>query len=215
MQVPRLSAPCRLARAIAFGLALRLLCALTVEGADRLPAEGPLLLAANHSSHLDGPAILAALPAGLRDRTLVAAADDYFYRDRLWAAAASLLGAFPFVRRGGPAALRVGLDRTTALLEAGWSVLVFPEGTRSRDGRLAPFRPGAVCVAGRSGATVVPVAVVGSHLAWPPGCWPRGGAVTVRFGRPWTVPPGAAEPAAASLAAAVAELAGRRPEVTA
>src|SRR3989475_13012992 len=106
------------------------------------------------------------------------------------------MGASPSARHAGPTGLRAALDRTAGLLEAGWSVLVFPEGTRSRDGRLARFRPGVVCIARRSGATVVPVAVVGSHPAWPPGRPPRGGTVTIRFGRPWTDPQGAAERAA-------------------
>jgi 1-acyl-sn-glycerol-3-phosphate acyltransferase len=208
---PCLAAPTRLLRALVLGPALRLLSPLTVEGADLLPAAGPLLLAANHGSHLDAPAVLAALPAALRDRALVAAAADYFYRDRLRAAASDLAGAYPFPRRGGPAELRLAVDRTAALLAAGWIVLLFPEGTRSRDGRLAPFRPGVVCLARRTGAPVVPVAVTGAGAAWPPGRAPRGGAVRVCFGRPWTPPPGAADLAAASLAVAVAELSAGPP----
>src|SRR5687768_4875842 len=103
---PHLSTGCRLARALLTGPGLGLVAPLSVEGVERLPLDRPLLLTANHSSHLDAPAVLAALPRPLRDRTLVAAAADYFYRDPLRAAASSLLGAYSFARRGGPCALR-------------------------------------------------------------------------------------------------------------
>jgi 1-acyl-sn-glycerol-3-phosphate acyltransferase len=203
---PRLGIGRRLARAALIGAA-RLVAPLTVEGADRLPADRPLILTANHGSHLDAPLVLAALPKRLRDRTLVAAAADYFYRDPLRAALAGVVGAYPFARRGGPSQLRASLDRTASLLDAGWSVLLFPEGTRSRDGCLAPFRAGAICLAGRTGAPIVPVALVGAGAAWPPGRAPRRAPVVVRFGHGWRPPPGDPAAAAADLAGAVAALA--------
>ena len=103
-----------------------------------LDARRPVVIVANHASHLDAPAVLAALPHDMRHRTAVAAADDYFYRQRVLGFAISLgIGAFPFPRKGV-----VGLERAAELLDAGWNILIFPEGTRSSDGALHTFRHG-------------------------------------------------------------------------
>jgi 1-acyl-sn-glycerol-3-phosphate acyltransferase len=145
-----------------------------------------MLFVANHSSHLDAPAVLAALPADLRTRTAVAAAEDYFYARPLTGLAVShLVNAFPFPRRG-----TAGLVRSARLLNAGQSVLVFPEGSRSPDGRPRPFRPGAAALLRWTGVPVVPVGVVGTYHVLPRGSVvPEPGPITVRFGRPWRPPP--------------------------
>ena len=90
---------------------------------------------------------------------------------------------FPFNRtgRGG----HQSIDDALALLQAGWSVLVFPEGTRSRTGSMGPFRPGIGLIAVRSGRPVLPVRILGIDRVLPPGArLPRRTHVEVRFGAP-------------------------------
>ncbi|HTX07113.1 MAG TPA: lysophospholipid acyltransferase family protein [Solirubrobacteraceae bacterium] len=135
---------------------------------------GPIILVANHASHLDTPVILSALPRRLRKRTVVAAAADYFYRNRLVASAVSLIfNTVPIERRRGGGMSKNGghLDQ---LLDQGWSLLLFPEGTRSRDGMPGPLRRGAAVLAAAHNLTIVPIRVTGTAEAMPPGrFWPR------------------------------------------
>jgi long-chain acyl-CoA synthetase len=129
------------------------------------------------------------LPARLRRKVAVAAAADYFYRDhRLGVAASLLLNTFPFAREGG---VRSGLASCAELLGAGWSVLLFPEGTRSSDGALHPFKSGIGLLATELRAPIVPLALSGCAAILPRGtCLPRPGAVRVRIGQPIVVPGG-------------------------
>jgi 1-acyl-sn-glycerol-3-phosphate acyltransferase len=153
-----------------------------VEGRELLSdLEPPALFVANHTSHLDAPLVLTSLPAPWRDRIAVGAAADHFF-DVWWRAAATALAfnAFP-VERGGRGRSR-GLGRR--LLAEGWSLLVFPEGTRSRDGGLAGFSEGAAVLAVEAGVPVVPTSIRGAYQAMPAGkTWPYGGRprVTLRF----------------------------------
>ncbi|HSD80515.1 MAG TPA: lysophospholipid acyltransferase family protein, partial [Solirubrobacteraceae bacterium] len=135
---------------------------------------GPAIFVANHSSHLDTPVILRALPRRWRSRTAVAAAADYFYKKRRIAIAVSLaFGTVPIARCGGGAG-RDSLDHLERLVRKRWSVLMFPEGTRSRDGSLSRLRSGAVILAARRGVPIVPISVTGTNEAMPPGrSWPR------------------------------------------
>jgi 1-acyl-sn-glycerol-3-phosphate acyltransferase len=152
---------------------------------------------ANHSSHLDTPVILRALPRRWRSRTAVAAAADYFYSKRRIAIAVSLIfGTVPIARCGGGAG-RDSLDHLDRLMRKRWSVLMFPEGTRSRDGGLGRLRSGAVLLAARRHVPIVPISVTGTNEAMPPGrAWPRRlhrgllsrrHAVEVTFGDPIVV----------------------------
>jgi len=145
--------------------------------------EPPVVFAANHSSHLDAPVILTSLPRTWRRRSAVGAASDYFF-DVGWRAFATALvfNGFPVERKGR---LR-GTKLAGGLLDDGWSLILFPEGTRSRDGWMGDFRPGAALIAVMKGVPVVPVALAGTYAAMPRGkSWPVSGrpAVTVRFGR--------------------------------
>jgi long-chain acyl-CoA synthetase len=178
-----------------------------LEGAEWLEGlSGPVLLVANHTSHLDSVSVLAALPRRLRRRTRVAAAADYFFT-RAWLGtfASLVLGAFPFHREG---AVSASLATCGDLVDQGCSNLIFPEGTRSRDGGLAPFKPGIGLLARELGVPVVPVHLAGLHAVLPKGRrWPRPGPVRVSIGQPLRV---AAElsnaEAAAQLEAAVRRL---------
>ena len=111
-----------------------------VEGLDVLDRiEGPVIFAANHASHLDTPLVLLSLPDEWRRRTAVAAAADYFF-DTWWRAVGSSLifNTFPIDRRGGSMATTPG-----EVLADGWSLVIFPEWTRSKDGCMGSFRLGS------------------------------------------------------------------------
>lgn len=166
-------------------------------GRDKLARmRAPVILVANHVSHMDTPVILAALPRRLRKRTVVGAASDYFYRNRLVAMLVSLIfNTVPMDRRGG------GLDEKSAghvdrLLDRGWNLLLYPEGTRSRSGGPGRLRRGAVVLAARHHVLIVPIRITGTRDAMPPGrFWPsrlrgRNGTtrhpVSVSFGDPIT-----------------------------
>ncbi|WP_127481299.1 lysophospholipid acyltransferase family protein [Nocardioides pantholopis] len=155
-----------------------------VEGLDILDRlEGPVIFAANHASHLDTPLVLLSLPDRWRRRTAVAAAADYFF-DTWWRAVGSSLvfNTFPIDRRGGAMATTPG-----EVLADGWSLVIFPEGTRSRDGWTGTFRMGAAYLAHEHGVPVVPVAHRGTFAAMPRGQgWPSPGRrqLTIRFGEP-------------------------------
>jgi 1-acyl-sn-glycerol-3-phosphate acyltransferase len=151
---------------------------------------GPVIFVANHASHVDTPTILRALPRAFRKRTAVAAAADYFYeRPALAALVALAFNTVPLERRAGasPAAVSI-LDR---LLDDGWSLVIFAEGTRSRDGSIGRLHSGAAVLAAAHDVPIVPVHVWGTHGVMPPGRrWMRRpallrrAAVGVTFGPP-------------------------------
>ena len=156
--------------------------------------EHPVIFVANHSSHLDTPTILRALPPRWRRRTAVTAAADYFYKTRLKAAGVALLfNTVPLGRTGG--GLGGGAtDHVDRLIDEKWNLVMFPEGTRSRDGEIGQVRSGAAVIAAQHGIDVVPIYLSGTHEAMPPGQnWPkripgrlfsRRHEVEVRFGDP-------------------------------
>jgi 1-acyl-sn-glycerol-3-phosphate acyltransferase len=156
-----------------------------VGGVDRLvQLRRPVVFVANHASHLDAPLVLSALPPTWRQRTVIAAASDYFFTSWWRSALAALaFNAVPLDRRS-----RDGEQQSLAdQLAAGWNVLAFPEGTRSRDGRLQRLHLGAARLALDLGVPLVPVGVRGTFRAMQVGArWPRPGrtTVSVRFGPP-------------------------------
>jgi 1-acyl-sn-glycerol-3-phosphate acyltransferase len=182
-----------------FDAIVRSYASVEVSGREQLARlDGPAIFVANHSSHVDTPVLLRALPARWRRRTAVTAAADYFYSSRLLGSAVSLaFGTVPLERRGG------GGTRPTAglgpLIEAGWSLVVFPTGTRSRDGSVGRLRPGAAILAAQHRLPIVPVHITGTRAAMPVGSgWmsrPPGGGRLARhkigltFGAPIAVAP--------------------------
>ena len=151
-------------------------------GADNLvPLRPPLILAPNHASHSDAPIVLQALPEHIRENTLVPAAADYFF-DRRWLSVLVTLSmnAVPFDRRQE---IADSVRRCERFLRHGYSIVLFPEGTRSTDGRLRGFKAGVAHLAVQTGAPVVPVYVQGTHGLLPRGkAMPRPSAVCVHFG---------------------------------
>ena len=154
----------------------------------------PVIFVANHSSHLDTPTILRAIPRRWRNRTAVAAAADYFYKKR-WTAngVALLFNTVPLGRSGGGLA-NGATDHVDRLIRQGWNLLMFPEGTRSRDGQIGKLHSGAAVIAAHHGIDIIPIFVHGTQDAMPPGqnwpkrrparFFPRRHQVGVHFGRP-------------------------------
>jgi 1-acyl-sn-glycerol-3-phosphate acyltransferase len=171
-------------------LVARLVGGPRVVGRERLDGlSGAFLICPNHSSHLDVSTLRLALGRQRRWRLAAAAAEDYFFTGhRARAFFAHWLGGFAFRRKGTSPDSIADLVR---MLDSGWNVLIFPEGTRSRTGELAPFKPGIGLVATRTGRSVVPVRIVGLHDVLAPGrLLPRPGRVEVRFGEPMRALPG-------------------------
>jgi 1-acyl-sn-glycerol-3-phosphate acyltransferase len=154
--------------------------------------EPPVILVSNHSSHLDTPMILRALPRKWRQRTAVAAAADYFYKKRRTAAFVALLfNTVPIERKGGGLG-NGATDHVDRLIgQQRWNLLMYPEGTRSRDGKIGKLRSGAAAIAAHHNLPIVPIYVTGTHEAMPPGqSWPklrlfsRRHPIEVHFGPP-------------------------------
>jgi 1-acyl-sn-glycerol-3-phosphate acyltransferase len=157
-----------------------------VEGVEHLSAlRGPAIFVANHASHMDTPLILGALPRRISDRVAVGAAADYFFASPVAGATTALLfNAFPVDRYG---ARRGGRGLATQLVDDGWSLLLYPEGTRTLDGWMNSFKLGAARLCLDAGIPAVPVAVRGTFAAMPRGKMlpdRDGPRICVRFGRP-------------------------------
>lgn len=158
----------------------RFLWRIRREGLDNLPTEGPAILCPNHTSVLDSFLLPVTLP---RRITYVGKAEylDSWKTRHLFPA----LGMIPIDRSGGEASKRA-LDVAASVLDRGELFGIYPEGTRSRDGRLHRGHTGAARLALRTGAPLVPVGLVGTREIQPPDAkLPRiFRACAVRIGRP-------------------------------
>jgi len=177
----------------------RLTCVLAFRmrafGIGNVPRRGRVVLASNHQSFLDPVLVGVPLPRELR----YMARRSLFRRPR-FARLLRALGGLA-VRRGAAdlGAIRAGIG----LLRAGQGLVLFPEGTRSADGRVGRFLPGFAVLAARADAPIVPVAIDGAFAAWPrQRRLPRPGRVCVRYGEPLD-PPANGRAAAEAAAAAV------------
>jgi 1-acyl-sn-glycerol-3-phosphate acyltransferase len=173
------------AQRVLLGGLIRTILTVRILGRERLSGlRGAFVVVANHSSHLDAPLIFTTLPRRLARYLSAGAAADYFF-DVRWRKGLTALffNAFPIHRSG--------VDRPAsearALLERGVPLLVFPEGTRSRTGRIGAFKAGAAALANQTKVPCVPVAIIGAGIAHPRGSkWPKLGRppVGVVFGEP-------------------------------
>ena len=145
--------------------------------AERVPLQGPVILASNHASFLDPPLVGSGVK---RDINYMARKSLFRYPGIGWVL--RTVNAVPVDRDGGGAAgLKAILDR----LNAGGGIVLFPEGTRTKDGNLQPARSGIGLVVAKSNAPVVPVRVFGTydarwkriHLLRPP-------RLTIKYGQP-------------------------------
>jgi len=163
----------------------RTMCRPTIEGRENVPADGAVLLASNHLSFVDS----VIIPLSVTQRPVrFLAKSDYFegtgIKGRFTRTVFSSLGAMPVKRsdaRGAMASLELMLDR----LREGEACVIYPEGTRSRDGRLYRGRTGVAHLAMESKAPIVPVALSGTQNVQPIGTsMPRARPFTIRFGKP-------------------------------
>ncbi len=147
-------------------------------GKGYVPVEGPVLLLSNHQSNLDPVLVGVACPRQLK---YLARIGLFFWPFSLWIRS---LGAVPIDRERGALA---GIRTTLELLKDQNAVLIFPEGSRTGDGNLDVMLPGFCLLARRSGATIVPVGIVGAYDALPRGAvYPRLNAIRLAFGPPIT-----------------------------
>jgi 1-acyl-sn-glycerol-3-phosphate acyltransferase len=146
-------------------------------GWHNIPAEGGVLVVSNHQSHLDPPLVGIGCP-----RPMNYLARDTLFRFAPFGWLIHSVGAIPIDREGiGLSGIKEALRR----LKRGEMVLIFPEGTRTRDGEIAPFRPGFTTLAVRSKAAILPVAIEGAFQVFPR--WrkfPGPGRIRVHFGKP-------------------------------
>jgi 1-acyl-sn-glycerol-3-phosphate acyltransferase len=183
----------------------RLFADVVVEGLDNVPRTGPVILAANHISNADPVVLGAWLTPALKRRRIHWLGKKELFSWPVFGLLAANGGVHPVDREAADVeAFRLA----SKILESGYVLLVFPEGTRSPNGQLQEAKDGAAMLAMRSGAAIVPIGVSNSDAVWKkgqklPSPVPRR-TVTVRIGEPFTVadvlPPGTARRAAKALA---------------
>ncbi len=157
---------------IAAWVAARTFCMVRVRGVHNMPLKGPVLIVANHCSHLDPPLVATAF----HNRRMCFLAKAELWKSRFLGWLIGTLGSVP-IERG--ASDRRAFETCLDILKEGKALLVFPEGTRSPDGTLQPFEAGAARIAAAvPGCMVLPVRISGSNKAWGPG---------KPYPRPWPV----------------------------
>ncbi len=160
-------------------LLLWLLTRCVVEGLENVPSAGPFLLVSNHLSIIDPPSLGALLP-----RRVTFMAKEEAFRDPLVGRVVRWYGAFA-VKRGQPD--RQALRTATAVLKGGGVVGMFPEGTRSKTGRLNKAFAGSALVAHMAKAPILPVAITGTERIKGPFSLLTRPAITLRVGKPFTL----------------------------
>lgn len=145
-----------------------------------MPPTGGVLILANHQSYLDPPFV--GIPTLRQLRFL---GRDTLFRNPVFAAALHAVGLFP-IRRGksDKDAIRAVIDQ----LRQGHPLVMFPEGTRSPDGKMLPFKSGFLLLVRRARVPVLPVGILGTHDALPRGAFiPRPSRISIMYGKP--IPP--------------------------
>jgi 1-acyl-sn-glycerol-3-phosphate acyltransferase len=158
-------------------LAAVLVYRVRYSGRENIPATGGVLVVSNHQSHFDPPLVGIGCPRQM----------NYIARETLltfppfgWLLKS--IGAVPIDRDGLGLG---GIKASLKLLKKGEMVLIFPEGTRTSDGEIGPFRPGFTTLAARSNAFILPVAIEGAFRVWPrTKKFPGLGRIRVHYGKP-------------------------------
>lgn len=155
---------------------------LEIDGREHLPVKPPFVLIANHASHLDVLALAASLPHKHRDRIFPIAAGEVFFNTPTASLfSALMLNALPMWRKKcGPHAME---ELRTKLVGDPCAYILFPEGTRSRDGTMASFKAGLGMIVAGTAVPVVPAALFGCHAAMPPDARrPRRSPIKLKLG---------------------------------
>lgn len=164
---------------VCVGLAALIYLRLGSRGRSRVPKHGPVILASNHVSHLDPPLITISTPRYVHNMAKRELFSNQFLRWFMVQVETIL------VHRGQA---KKAIVDAVEMLDEGKCILIFPEGTRSLDGKLSQGRSGAVVLAIRSGAPIVPTAIIGSQRAMPKGSkLVRPHRVLVRYGEPYRI----------------------------
>jgi len=146
-------------------------------GLHNIPASGGVLVVSNHQSHLDPPFIGMGCP-----RMMNFVARETLFRVKWFGSLLRALGAMPIDREGSGLS---GIKTSLKCLKQGGMVLIFPEGTRTRNGEIAPFKPGFVVLAIRTKSAILPTAIEGAFRVWPRWrAFPGMGAVHIHYGEP-------------------------------
>src|SRR3954453_10336976 len=152
---------------------------VVVEGFERLP-RGASIVMANHSSNLDPPVLIPLLPG-----RVVIYLKASLMKIPVLGYAMRLAGFIPVLRDGSVESAKAASAAAERALEQGSCLVLFPEGTRSRDGSLLPFKRGPFILATQSGAPVVPVSIVGATRLLPKGrLLLKAGTISVTFHPP-------------------------------
>lgn len=129
-----------------------------VEGSENVPVRQPCIFMANHVSNLDPPVLLPAIPG----RTAVLVKKELM-KIPFIGRGMQMGGFVPVDRGAGPDAARESIERAARVMATGVHITSFPEGTRSRTGRLLPFKKGPFYLAQQTGASVVPISIYGTE----------------------------------------------------
>lgn len=186
---PRMGATYVLGRLIIKPIA-RIMYRPRVEGRDNVPRTGPIIFASNHLSFIDSIAIPVAAPRPVHFMAKASYFEGRGFGGWVSRTFFTAIGAVP-VRRGAGQAAMEALDQQRIFLDDGRAVALYPEGTRSRDGRLYKGRTGVAFLALQTGALVVPVGLIGTDKVMPVGAKKPSfkHRVTVRFGEPIDLTP--------------------------
>jgi len=163
------------------------------EGIENLPnPNSPVIFAINHTSHMDTPVFVHSMPMKFKRRLAIAAAADVFYPEakadtfklKFFRRFMEIsLNIFPFSRKMN---LRQSIKNCMDVLSLNHHVCIYPESTRSPDGKLLPFKNGIGILVHGSGSPVVPVRIKGIYPILPKGRkFPKPGTVTISFGKPY------------------------------
>lgn len=158
---------------IIFGIIFTVFFRWQIKGVENIPKNGGVIIAANHISLWDPPVVGSALP-----RKLHFMAKEELFSNQILRWIITKLGAFP-VRRG--TADRTAIRKAIAILQEGGMLGLFPEGTRSKDGKLGQAESGLAMIAIRAGVPIVPAAIIGTNKVFQAPFFPR---FRVIFGEP-------------------------------
>ena len=154
---------------------------VTIEGLEHIDRSKSYVFVSNHLSNLDAPYHLALMPVGVRFL-----AKKELYRIPLFGATLRAVGMVETDRRAhSPEALRQLNERVGYVISIKRSLMIYPEGTRSKDGELHAFKKGAFRIAVQNDMPLVPIAIAGTNTVWPHGeKWWRGGQTKMVFHSP-------------------------------